>query len=276
MVSSVKSACPAFSSGRYFLTQVMLVTCNGPAMHVVIQHVASLSSSGRTTVIVMCSRKSSRSISPVSDAYAFRSNRVVWPSRQPELGVLKADRTSVHCQPPPCVRTAALSSARRSERNTFDCFEELMLVFSVVSACSAYAVCSGVKLSFWTLFLEGFLFRHYCRFMAILKESVRRPVKAPVDSTLPDRRRYFTLDGWYIPRHLVLFPRAQHHVAMQTARSLSYSRHHTGIIRYSENGDTLLVVTDRPTMYVVIQTVFSLPVSTSLLSCHPGLYFPDD
>ena len=46
----------------------------------------------------------------------------------------------------------------------------------------------------------------------------------------PDRRRYFTLDGWYIPRHLVLFPRAQHHVAMQTARSLSYSRHHTGII----------------------------------------------
>ena len=54
MVSSVESAYPAFSSAHYCLTQIMLVTCHGPAMPVVIQHVASLSSGG-TTVIVMCS-----------------------------------------------------------------------------------------------------------------------------------------------------------------------------------------------------------------------------
>ena len=43
--SSVESASPAFSSAHYCLTQIVLVTCSGPSILVVIQHVASLSSS---------------------------------------------------------------------------------------------------------------------------------------------------------------------------------------------------------------------------------------
>ena len=42
-----------FSSVHHCFTQIMLVTSDGPAMHVVIQRVASLSFSGRTTAIAM-------------------------------------------------------------------------------------------------------------------------------------------------------------------------------------------------------------------------------